>query len=179
MDPSKNTNYQTPPQRIYEQGKYSHSPFTPYPTKFAFASPHSVTESSAQPTLVKGLTAEEVKTMSKLWNTPSQILDLLLQFIPHYTDEVADVEKVTNILAKVLQMTVPIPLFQIPRLTSSEQGEELLRFDRLRRTKDASCWVRRINSLDCWAIAKRFLSRISSFSSDASLYFEQEYGRWV
>jgi hypothetical protein len=98
-------NLHTPPPQTYVPGQRNYSP---YPRVSPFKNVHSSPGlgSSAPPTPVKGLTTQEVKNMSKVWNSPAKFIEVVFAAISTYTGVSVDEGQVTDILKALLELTV-------------------------------------------------------------------------
>jgi hypothetical protein len=97
--------FQTPPSQTYVPGQHNYSP---YPKSSPFKNLHSSPcfGASAPPTPVKGLTTQEVKSMSKVWNSPAKFVEVVIAAISVYTGISVDEGQVTDILKALLELTV-------------------------------------------------------------------------
>ena len=91
----------TPPRQTYVPGQHNYSP---YPKGSPFKLGSSL--GSAPPTRIKGLTTQEVKNMSKVWNSPAKLVEVVASAISVYTGMNADEGQVTDILKRLLEFAV-------------------------------------------------------------------------
>jgi len=95
----------TPPRQTYVPGAHNYSPYPTSPPFRNLGSP-PVFGASAPPTPVKGLTTQEVKSMSKIWNSPAKLIEVVSAAISAYNGMYADESQVTDILKALLAHTV-------------------------------------------------------------------------
>lgn len=104
---------QTPPKQVYHPGQFS---FSPYPKGSPLKNVESSSgfgrfgDTSTPATPVKGLSNNETKSMSKIWNSPAKLVDVVISAITAYTGVQADTAQVTDIVKSLLELAVSGPL---------------------------------------------------------------------
>lgn len=95
----------TQPGQIYVPGQHSYSP---YPEGSPLKNLDSFLgfSASAPPTPVKGLSTQEVENMSKVWNSPAKLVEVIAAAISVYTGLNTDECQVTDILKRLLEFAV-------------------------------------------------------------------------
>src|SRR5437762_2658929 len=97
--------FHTPPRQTYVPGQHNYSP---YPKNPPFENLNSSPgfNTSPPPTPVKGLTTQEVKNMSKIWNSPAKFVEVVVAAISVYSGVSVDEGQVIDILKRLLELTV-------------------------------------------------------------------------
>ena len=101
--------YETPPQQVYQPGQFNFAPYPKIsPIKNVGSSPGFLASSgaSAAQTPVKSLSRKETKSMSKIWNTPAKLVEVVASSITAYTGIEPDAGQVTDILKSLLEAAV-------------------------------------------------------------------------
>jgi hypothetical protein len=106
MTPPPAQSHQPPPPQTYVPGKHNYSPYPMNsPLKDVHSSPGFVL--SAPPTSVKVLfTTQEVESMSKIWNSPANFVEVVVAAISLYTGITVDEGQLIDILKALFELTV-------------------------------------------------------------------------
>lgn len=103
--PPGGQSFLTPPRQSYVTGQHNYSPY-PKGSPFKNLESSPGFGASAPPTPIKGLTTQEVKNMSKVWNSPAKLVEIVAAAISVYTGMNADESQVIDILKRLLELTV-------------------------------------------------------------------------
>jgi len=94
-----------PKGQQYVPGQHNYAPY-PKGSPFRNLDSSPGFSASAPSTPIKGLTTQEVKNMSKVWNSPAKLVEMIASAISVYTGMSADEGQVTDILKRLLEHTV-------------------------------------------------------------------------
>src|SRR5271167_4499149 len=177
--PAKSTqqDFLTPPQRSYQPGAHNFSPYGGHhssPTRHGevFTSPGFSEASSMPQTPIKGFTKEQVKLMAKVWNSPAKLMEIVLTVVAIYTNNEADVSKITEIMTRVLEMNVIFLVCLRGLIIVVKPSKNLLCAYVIRSGKDGAKGLGRQNPCKYRSSSESFPQRIHSRPKSPPLHVE-------